>query len=299
MAGAHAGYNWQSGSAVYGFETDLSATHLNSSMQGTLSFPPAFNPPPASATSTSASLDWYGTLRGRFGMTNGPLLLYGTAGLAYGNVGLSSNVSAFPAFGGSSLNSQASALKTGWVAGVGVEYMYRPNLFFTLAYQYVDLGTLSLASAMTTTNPTFSQSASTHAQFQTVMAGFSWRFAPTGAGPWQGGYAGGQAGGAWGLPTNAMYSAALARGVGVSDIRLKRDIKLLGRLDDGLGLYSYRYLWSDTVYVGVMAQEVADKMQSAVVMGQDGYLRVDYAKLGLQLRTLAEWDAMTYGIRLN
>jgi outer membrane immunogenic protein len=34
LAGAHAGYNWQQGAAVFGFETDLQATHLNSTMSG-------------------------------------------------------------------------------------------------------------------------------------------------------------------------------------------------------------------------------------------------------------------------
>src|SRR5262245_28495301 len=43
----------------------------------------------------------------------------------------------------------------------------------------------------------------------------------------------------------------------VSDIRLKRDVTLVDRLDSGLGLYRYRYLWADQSYVGVMAQEVA------------------------------------------
>src|SRR4029450_7449565 len=43
----------------------------------------------------------------------------------------------------------------------------------------------------------------------------------------------------------------------VSDIRLKHDIHLVGHADNGLNLYRYRYLWSDTEYVGVMAQEVA------------------------------------------
>jgi hypothetical protein len=84
-----------------------------------------------------------------------------------------------------------------------------------------------------------------------------------------------------------------------SDIRLKRDIEPIGQLTNGLGLYSYRYLWDDTVYVGVMAQEVAEKVPGAVMMGDDGYMRVNYQKLGLRLRTLDEWDAMTYGIRLN
>ena len=42
-----------------------------------------------------------------------------------------------------------------------------------------------------------------------------------------------------------------------SDIRLKRDITQVGELDSSVGLYRYRYHWSDTTYVGVMAQEVA------------------------------------------
>ncbi len=79
----------------------------------------------------------------------------------------------------------------------------------------------------------------------------------------------------------------------VSDIRLKRDIALVGRRGDGLGIYRYRYLWSDTVYVGVMAQEVALIHPDAVVHGLDGYLRVDYSRLGTHLMTLPEWEAQT------
>jgi hypothetical protein len=74
-----------------------------------------------------------------------------------------------------------------------------------------------------------------------------------------------------------------------SDRRLKRDIVRLASLDNGLGLYRYRYLWSDTVHVGVMAQEVALAQPHAVVRGADGYLRVDYAQLGLRLQTWDEW----------
>jgi Chaperone of endosialidase len=76
-----------------------------------------------------------------------------------------------------------------------------------------------------------------------------------------------------------------------SDIRLKRDIDLLGRLDNGLGLHRYRYLWSDQLYVGVMAQEVATIVSAAVLTGADGYLRVDYGRLGLRLQTWNQWLA--------
>ena len=77
-----------------------------------------------------------------------------------------------------------------------------------------------------------------------------------------------------------------------SDVRLKRDITLVGRVKDALGLYRYRYLWSDTVYVGVMAQEVALVHPEAVVRSAlDKYIRVDYSRLGLKLMTWSEWES--------
>ena len=81
-------------------------------------------------------------------------------------------------------------------------------------------------------------------------------------------------------------------GKGISDVRLKRDITLVGRVKDALGLYRYRYLWSDTAYVGVMAQEVALVHPEAVVRSVfDKYLRVDYSRLGLKLMTWSEWES--------
>ena len=72
---------------------------------------------------------------------------------------------------------------------------------------------------------------------------------------------------------------------------MKRDIAQVGELDSGVGLYRYRYLWSDTIYVGVMAQEVAAVMPEAVQRGADHYLRVDYARLGLRPQIWGEWVA--------
>jgi len=78
-----------------------------------------------------------------------------------------------------------------------------------------------------------------------------------------------------------------------SDIRLKRDIVEMTRLDNGIGLYRYRYIWSDQLYVGVMAQEVAEIVPDAVARDADGYLRVDYVRLGLNLQTWDEWMGST------
>jgi len=64
-----------------------------------------------------------------------------------------------------------------------------------------------------------------------------------------------------------------------SDVRAKRDIRRIGALDDGLGVYSYRYLWDDEPQVGVMAQEVAALRPWALGPIQDGYMTVDYGAL--------------------
>jgi len=75
-----------------------------------------------------------------------------------------------------------------------------------------------------------------------------------------------------------------------SDLRLKEDIVPLARLANGIGVYRFRYKGNDrTVYVGVMAQEVREIVPSAVARGRDGYLRVDYGRLGLEFTTWDEW----------
>ena len=76
-----------------------------------------------------------------------------------------------------------------------------------------------------------------------------------------------------------------------SDMRLKHDIVLLGRLDDGLGYYRFVYNGGHTAYVGVMAQEVQSVMPEAVSRGRDGYMRVSYVKLGLPFETYDQWVA--------
>ena len=72
-------------------------------------------------------------------------------------------------------------------------------------------------------------------------------------------------------------------------MRLKRDIVRIGELSDGIGIYRFRYLWSDQVYVGVMAQEVAKVAPAAIVRRPDGYMTVNYGRLGFAMQTWEEW----------
>ncbi|MBX9778018.1 MAG: tail fiber domain-containing protein, partial [Xanthobacteraceae bacterium] len=103
-----------------------------------------------------------------------------------------------------------------------------------------------------------------------------------GGGGGMGGGGGGMGGGGGGMGGG---------GGGMSDIRAKHAIALLGQLDNGLGLYRFSYLGSDQAYVGVMAQEVEAVRPDAVVHHSDGYLRVDYDKLGFQMQTYEAWVA--------
>jgi outer membrane immunogenic protein len=292
LAGGQFGYNWRHNSILYGLEADLSGMDLKSNTTGALVGAPGTD-------ELAAKIDWYGTVRGRLGWAAGPWLFYGTGGLAYGKVNLNSdfNVAFTDAVPGS-LSSQTSPLRAGWVAGAGFEYLLRPNVSLGVGYQYIDLGDVTLSSSTSfpsgAGSVSMAQSARVHAAFQVVAASLNWQFTPgSTGGPWEGFYAGGHAGGAWGNSASADYSATCnACLIAVSDARLKRDIVLVGRFKDGLGLYRYRYLWSDTVYIGVMAQEVALDHPDAVVRDPFGYLRVNYSKLGLQLMTESQWDAV-------
>jgi len=77
-----------------------------------------------------------------------------------------------------------------------------------------------------------------------------------------------------------------------SDIRLKRDITHITTLDNGLKLYSFKYLWEDTTNVGVMAQDLLEdeSYRDAVVTKKSGFYAVKYSFLGLRMTRPKEWN---------
>ena len=77
-----------------------------------------------------------------------------------------------------------------------------------------------------------------------------------------------------------LGSAAIGAGakLAMSDVRLKRDITLLGRRSDGIGVYRFRYRGHPAWRVGVMAQEVQHVRPDAV-FDHGGILGVDYGRL--------------------
>lgn len=69
----------------------------------------------------------------------------------------------------------------------------------------------------------------------------------------------------------------------VSDARLKTDIEVVGTTVHALPLYHFRYVDGPERFEGVMAQDVLKVMPEAAVMGDDGFYRVNYARLGIRM----------------
>jgi outer membrane immunogenic protein len=113
LGGAQGGYNWQFGQFVVGGETDFQFTDADDKF-----------------AAWKFSNPWFGTLRARAGVTVANLLLYGTVGLAYGNLKLE-NV-------GSQVTE--SHTSTGWTGGLGVEAALMGNWSARVEYLYVNLG---------------------------------------------------------------------------------------------------------------------------------------------------------------
>ena len=108
--GIQGGYNYQTGQFVFGAETDLQLSAADDTF-----------------AAWKFSNPWFGTLRGRAGVALNNVLLYGTGGLAYGDVRAS----------------VAGAAEThtlvGWAAGLGIEVGITPNWSAKAEYLYVGL----------------------------------------------------------------------------------------------------------------------------------------------------------------
>ncbi len=114
------------------------------------------------------------------------LLVYGTGGLAYGQVKLAGTATdsgttimiTTPPFLSTPFSGTApfgaSTMNVGWTAGAGVEGALADNWTWKAEYLYVDLGSLNVSAA----GPFASENINVHARFTTniVRAGFNYKF---------------------------------------------------------------------------------------------------------------------------
>jgi outer membrane immunogenic protein len=198
VGGFEAGYNGQAGpNWVLGLEADFSFAGMSGTASGTSLFGLIGGGGGTLQTTTAQqSTDWYGTVRGRVGWLATPnLLLFGTGGFAYGRVADSANVAfssnlgltlpsglGFNCLAGSCFPGSSSAIRTGWTAGGGLEWLLDQHWSAKVEYQFVDLGeqTVQLIAqnnAFTIASFTPSSfSASFHDRFNVVRVGLNYRF---------------------------------------------------------------------------------------------------------------------------
>jgi outer membrane immunogenic protein len=114
VGGVQAGYNWQFAPHwMTGIEADFQGTdqRSNDCLLRCL-------PGPGGVSETfEQRLPWFGTLRGRLGWVSGPLLVYGTGGLAYGREETKATV----IDGAVGVINTVAQTRIGWAAGFGVE----------------------------------------------------------------------------------------------------------------------------------------------------------------------------------
>ena len=89
---------------------------------------------------------------------------------------------------------------------------------------------------------------------------------------------------AWGGVIGGVGDIA-GQALGLSDRRLKKNIKLIGYSPSGLKIYAFEYInkmFGDGTYQGVMSDEISNN----AIIKQNGYDIVDYSKLDVEFKKL-------------
>jgi len=169
IGGGQVGYDYQYGASfVAGIEADIqgSGLHGHGAFTGlastTFSDSASCNPAVkictdivGSSVQNEKSIDWLGTVRGRFGYLVTPtLLVYGTGGLAYGGATARTSITQQwggneygPAFISPGAAGNISETRVGWTLGGGLEWLFTQSWSVKVEYLYYDLGNVQFASS--------------------------------------------------------------------------------------------------------------------------------------------------------
>lgn len=165
LGGLQLGYNWQTGSLVFGVEGDIQGTgQKNTVCVVTCSAAFGF------LGTVEQKLPWFATVRGRAGVTVGRSLFYVTGGAAFGEVKTS-----VTEVNGPAVTVSESKTKSGWTVGGGIETGLTGNWTAKFEYLYVDLGSQTLSSVDAAGPPSFIV-ATADMRDHIVRAGLNYRF---------------------------------------------------------------------------------------------------------------------------
>ena len=158
IAGGQVGYNKEFTPLVLSAEFSISW----SNMKGDATVTPIIRNngstfPGAGFLTAHQNTTWFGTLRPRVGIlptSSHKLLLYGTAGFAFGKVNYSANSDFRP---GGTIQYPVAFTKTkkGWTAGGGVEIAVAPHASLNLEYLYYNLGNEAITANPSPALPPF------------------------------------------------------------------------------------------------------------------------------------------------
>lgn len=223
LYGAHAGYNWQFGRAVTGLEFDFSRTGIKGSNGVSETAAVGVLGTATESLTLRESLQYLGSARARLGwLPADNVLVYGTAGLAWGRFDHALEDVGSGAFGSFAETVRNPITKFGWAAGLGTEVMLGSSSWIGRAeYLHYQFDSLLGSSAFNGAglNVSVTSGATT---VDVVRAGISYKFndpvrvAPTlytkapiasAATVWTGFYLGAHGGYAWG---DDPYSAPTA-----------------------------------------------------------------------------------------
>ncbi|MGM4954224.1 outer membrane protein [Bradyrhizobium barranii] len=134
LGGGQAGYNWQSGWAIFGVQGDIAGMDV----KGT-------SPCLGIGPSCTAKSDWLATVTGRVGgVVADRTLVYVKGGAAWMHTDHNFSVPAgFGRGGGTSVSS--SSTSWGWLLGLGAEYALSPNWSAFIEYNYIEFDKKNIA----------------------------------------------------------------------------------------------------------------------------------------------------------
>jgi outer membrane immunogenic protein len=149
IGGGQIGYNFQlNPNWVVGVEGDISWSGVDGSRN-------------VGAFAATSDHNWYATLAGRLGYTTGPWMIYGKGGGAWADVDYAGTVAG--------VSSTWGDTRSGWMVGVGLEWMFAPQWSAKVEYNYLDFG------GTTRTLPALGTVVTTDSQVNLIKVGINYK----------------------------------------------------------------------------------------------------------------------------
>jgi outer membrane immunogenic protein len=153
--GVFGGGNYQFGNIVMGVEADFEGSNIKGSWIDT-----------GTGGAGNTKISWQSSVRGRLGFVADQAFIYGTGGVAFGDVSHTYfNL-------GTGIQETTSSVRTGWTAGVGAEVAISPNVTARVEYRYTDYGKSTYSSITSFPGLTGTQ----EPKLNTIRLGAAYRF---------------------------------------------------------------------------------------------------------------------------